>query len=1393
MTSTDPGASDNTEQPPPGEYNNMAAAMPILPSGLKPPQPLKTDGNLATNWKRFKRTWDNYSIVARLERFDEKFKTAMFLSVIGEDAMEIFDGMDFTLETDRQLLSKVVEKFEEFCIGETNETYERFIFNRRNQEENESIDQYVTVLRKLAQTCNFCSCLQDSLIRDRLVLGIRDESIRKKLLQEKKLNLSRAVDIGRSGETTSMRLKELKNKAVTSGTDEEINTLKTKRTENERSRRERKTIRSCRYCGGSHRRGDCPAYGQTCKKCGRRNHFSQVCLQRNSSQRDASANIVTQQLSDDDSGDSIMTLDLSPEPAEEVLVVQSKQLKSKIHATMKIKGGSETIFQVDTGATCNVIRSGELRGTKYENNVTATNQVLKMYNSSPLKPAGKCRVQLTNPRNSQKYKVDFVVVEDKDANINLLGSRAAQQMNLIRVNHENMLPGENEVHVVQTPSEIGLSEEEIRTKYADVFQGLGELGEPLHLEVDEMITPVQIPPRRIPEALKVPLKDHLAELEQQGVIEKVTQATEWVSAIVVNKKSNGKIRLCLDPQPLNKALKRCHYPIPTIEEVLPDLSNAKVFTKLDCKNGYWQVKLDQDSSILTTFNTPFGRYKWTRMPFGISPAGEIFQRRLDQAIEGLGGVRTVADDLLIIGNGESVVDAVKDHDTKLEALLTRCRERGIKLNETKIALKQTSMPYIGHLLTAHGVKADPSKVDAITNLTKPTDVQGVRRILGMTNYLAKFLPKLSDVSAPLRELTRKDHDFYWSDIHDQAFDDIKELVSSPPLLKYYEPSKPLVLQCDASEKGLGASLLQDGNPIAYASRALTSTETNYAQIEKELLAIVFGVERFHQYTYGRKVVVDSDHKPLETIFGKPLATAPRRLQKMFMRLQRYDLDIHYKKGSEMYLADTLSRHFSGDEVHVVRSNFEEEIEEMPKIEDINQMVASEDKMARLKDETSKDEVLQAVKAAIQRGWPESKSSLPAAVTPYFQFRDELVAQEGLILRGDRVVIPHTLRKETIQDLHAAHQGIESTLRRARESIYWPNMNNEVKDYISRCDTCLTYAPRQQKEPLLSHEVPDRPWAKVATDLFQFENKDYLVTVDYFSDFFEVDRLYSTTSETVIKKLKGHFARYGIPDEVISDNGSQFTAEEFRVFAQAYGFKHTSTSPHHPQSNGKAESAVKQAKKTLRMARVSGNDFYLALLNVRNTPQEGYNMSPAQRMMSRSTKTLLPVSTSLLKPHVVQNTMDIILKKQAKQQHYYNRGAKTLEQLHKGDRVKLQPFTLGKKDWADGQVVKEVRPRSYEVQSDGKVYIRNRRHLRKYEHIEDTEPPAEPPVPEITEEASAAIDAEKGVSSDGQQGESGPLPESGTTGTSATRPDTAHRTRSGRVPVRPARFNDFIMD
>ena len=393
------------------------AATPTLLSGLKLPQALKTDGNLSVNWKRFKRSWQNYAIIARLDKFEENFKAALFLSVIGEEALELFEGMHFETETDRQVLSKIVERFEEFCIGETNETYERFVFNRRNQEENESVDRYVTVIRKLAQTCNFCNCLNDSLIRDRFVLGIRDEAVRKKLLQEKKLTLSRAIDIGRSGETANLRLNELKKPL-----EDEVNALRqNKKMWNNEQRKPRDTRRgTCKYCGSNHKRGVCPAYGQKCNNCGRQNHFAKVCLQKKLSPVNALTQHTRPDSSDEDSGELVATLDLHPQ-AEEVLAVKSGHPQQKIHATMSIKGGRNTSFQIDTGATCNVIRSKELLGTKYEKKLLPTTQVLRMYNSSPLIPAGICQVQLTNPTNGKKYNVKFVVVEDKDAKINLLG------------------------------------------------------------------------------------------------------------------------------------------------------------------------------------------------------------------------------------------------------------------------------------------------------------------------------------------------------------------------------------------------------------------------------------------------------------------------------------------------------------------------------------------------------------------------------------------------------------------------------------------------------------------------------------------------------------------------------------------------------------------------------------------------------------------------------------------------------------------------------------------------------------------------------------------------------------------------------------------------------------
>ena len=275
---------------------------------------------------------------------------------------------------------------------------------------------------------------------------------------------------------------------------------------------------------------------------------------------------------------------------------------------------------------------------------------------------------------------------------------------------------------------------------------------------------------------------------------------------------------------------------------------------------------------------------------------------------------SVHDDILVYGKGNTEQEAVVDHDKNMLSLMERCKEQNITLNRDKMQLKKSQVCLMGHLLTAKGVQADPEKIRAITEMPNPTDVKGMQRFLGLVNYLSKFLPRLSTVCEPLRLLTLKDTEWCWLEIHDEVLKEIKKLVANSPVLRYYNPEEELTLQCDASDKGLGAALLQQGQPKAFASRALSACELGYAPIEKELLAVVYGMERFHHYTYGRKVVVNSDHKPLESIVKKPLHMAPKRLQRMLLRLQGYDISLRYLKGTEVFLADTLSRAYLGDEV-----------------------------------------------------------------------------------------------------------------------------------------------------------------------------------------------------------------------------------------------------------------------------------------------------------------------------------------------------------------------------------------------------------------------------------------------------------------------------------------------
>ena len=449
--------------------------------------------------------------------------------------------------------------------------------------------------------------------------------------------------------------------------------------------------------------------------------------------------------------------------------------------------------------------------------------------------------------------------------------------------------------------------------------------------------------------------------------------------------------------------------------------------------------------------------------------------------------------------------------------------------------------------------------------------------------------------------------------------------------------------------------------MAYASRALTPTESRYAQIEKELLSIVFAFKHFEPYVYGRDCVnVETDHQPLVSILTKPLDKAPCHLQRMLLQLQRYSLHVIYKKGSAMYLADTLSRAYL-HEVNTCRL-----AHSLEEVDHTMLLAIPPDRLQKIKQASSDDIVLKELRSTIQLGWPEKKCSVKESVLAYYDIRDEFSVQDSLVFKGPLLVIPGSLRKEMMELVHETHIGIEGCLRHARNIMFWPRMGAQLKDYISKCDICMSLSCGQSKEPIQQHIFEGTPWSMIGADLCDFQERTLLVIIDYHSNFIEVENINRPNSKSICKALKVLFARYGVPDTLVKDNGPQFSSDEFHKFSSGWGFEHVTSSPHYPQSNGKAENAVKTVKRLFSKCAKSGQSEFRALLDWRNTPTEGMNSSPAQRFLGRRCKTLLPTTSLLLKPrYATEEDTAALTQMKERQKFYYNRHVKSLPPLNLG--------------------------------------------------------------------------------------------------------------------------------
>ena len=643
---------------------------------------------------------------------------------------------------------------------------------------------------------------------------------------------------------------------------------------------------------------------------------------------------------------------------------------------------------------------------------------------------------------------------------------------------------------------------------------------------------------------------------------------------------------------------------------------------------------------------------------------------------------------------------------RVRNVLERLRAAGMTLNAKKCRFGKQSVKFLGHMISVDGVRPDPDRIEDIMRLPDPTNITELQSLLGTINQLGKFSPRITELTLPLRALLKKTP-WIWDVPQSQAVADIKQELSKAPCLAWYSSDKPTIIMCDASNKGLGAAMFQvqsDGSRrlVASKSRSLTETEQRWSPIEKEALGIAWSCSKFDRYILGHPdVTIETDHKPLVPIFNsKAVNDLSIRIQRQRLRAMKYSFTTRHIQGKTNYVADLLSRQPLG-RPSVEDRKLAEEIE-VYAVASLSLLPATDRRLAEIKSGQADDSSCSKVIEYIQHGWPSYLSSLDTNIKPYWNAQSDLTLINDILMYKDRLVIPLTLRADILSRLHCGHQGVTKCRERARQSVWWPGLSSEIADMVKSCKTCITFQDKQS-EPLRPSMFPDRPWQRIASDLFHWQNKEYILVIDYYSRYIELMKLDQTDSEAVINALKSIFARHGIPESVMSDNGPQYASQQFKNFAEEYNFTSITSSPRYPQANGEAERAVRTIKSLLNKS----PDPYRALLAYRNTPiQNGY--SPAELLMARRLRSDIPVDPNTLVPRLpdtesIQSSEEAY--KARMKRNFDNRhNASELPQLYEGDNAYIRDLNR------TGIVTENLPGRSHLISTPLGTVRRNRQAL-----------------------------------------------------------------------------------
>lgn len=1046
-------------------------------------------------------------------------------------------------------------------------------FQLRKKRPQDSLNGLYADLKALAKDCSFGDQF-DKRVRDQLFMAVEEEVYFPNLVAEN-LDLQKMTS-----NQIFERILNLEKAFVSDKTEPQMKAVKVKA----------KKTDPCRHCGFPHESALCKFKDLTCHRCKKRGHLQRVCSTvrtQSSENKGTQKRKVVKAVQDTDTHEQ----SVSEEDEHQLLAIRDFVCSLNIAKYNFTLDGEEVPLEIDTGAAVSTLTSHWAQRLQLP--VASSSKRLSAYDNSAIEVKGTTSALVKF--NGCETVHTFYVVGSQNANL-----CGRDLMNKVGI----YLSGLDQESKVNEVTEGG----KLLDQYCvDPKKPISSLVAKIQLKSDAQ--PRFMKARSVPYFYKEMVSTALDKLVKEGVLEPLS-CSEWAAPIVPVLKADQKsVRICGDFKELNKHVHCDRYPLPRIEELLSGLGKGKIFSKIDLQNAYLQLAVEDKSQEYLVINTPKGLFKYKRLPFGLSSSPGIFQRFMSQLFDKMEGVAAYLDDIIVCGSSK------EEHNERLIKVLQILQDHNVKINKNKSVLYAESLEYLGYHISGKGIKPSNKKLEAIVKAPTPTSVAEVHSFVGMITYYCRFIKNFSSKLAPLYNLLKKGTKFKWTEVEEKVFQDIKNDLYHSDLLTNFDGEAKLSVEVDASPYGVGCVLLQnlggEERPVCFASKTLTAAERRYSQIDREGLALVFALKRFRYYLLGRPFVARTDHKPLLGLFGKekPIpCTANARIQRWALLLSQYDFDLVYKSGKENVVADALSRLPIKD---VIESGIPAEYVKLVAALDFGDISFSS-----IQKYTQKDITLKQLVNCLKYGW---SNEVDALVKEYAPVRADLSLHNDVVLYRNRVVVPSEMRERILKHLHLGHNGIVAMKAEARKWIWWPKMDQDIEEVSRSCDLCYkNFKP--SASPVLSWPSAGSPWARVHIDYAgPIDNKYFLVIVDSFTKFLDVQMSSSMTSNTTIELLRKSFCNFGLPEVIVSDNAPYFVSQEMQQFLDSNGVRHVTPAPYNPSSNGLAERAVRTLKEGLKKFNQGTWNTRVCrfLYNYRKTVHSVTNMTPAEMMFSRN--------------------------------------------------------------------------------------------------------------------------------------------------------------------------------